>query len=100
MPGDFADALISFIIYLVSNPVGGTMIVAAGLVPLLIQLLENRIPSRLHVSGAIQSYSNMMLTNSCVDRLFRERSPWSITYYMALAMLSNFSATLGAWTYL
>jgi E3 ubiquitin-protein ligase HUWE1 len=49
MPGEFADALLAFIVYLTSNPAGGTMIVGAGLVPLLVQLLNNHLPSRLHV---------------------------------------------------
>ena len=46
---DFAESLIVFLVFLLSNPAGGSMIVGAGLVPLLIQLLQNRVPSRLQV---------------------------------------------------
>ncbi len=46
---DFADSLISFMVFLTQNPAGGSMIVGAGLVPLLVQILQNREPNRLQV---------------------------------------------------
>jgi E3 ubiquitin-protein ligase HUWE1 len=47
---DFAESLFSFVTFLASSPAGGSMIVGAGIVPILVQFLHNRLPSRLQVS--------------------------------------------------
>lgn len=47
---DFAESLFSFVTFLASSPAGGGMIVGAGIVPILVQFLHNRSPSRLQVN--------------------------------------------------
>lgn len=52
IPSDFAESLFSFVAYLASSPAGGSMIVGAGIVPLLVQLIQIRLPNRLQVREA------------------------------------------------
>jgi E3 ubiquitin-protein ligase HUWE1 len=54
---EFAEALFSFVTFLAASPTGGSMIVGAGIVPLLVQLLTIRVPSRLQI---ISKMSNLM----------------------------------------
>lgn len=49
LPQSFIDTLLSFVTYVSSHAAGGQMIVAAGLVPLLIQIIQNKLPSKLPV---------------------------------------------------
>jgi E3 ubiquitin-protein ligase HUWE1 len=87
-PHTFVDALLSFVTFLASHAAGGTMVVGAGLVPLLIAIIENRLPTRLPmVSKAMQLVDNVLYsftnafqlfcTNKGVDVLV-ERIQWEI----------------------
>lgn len=61
LPQSFLEALLSFVTFLASHGAGGNMVVAAGLVPLLIQTIENRLPNRLHVvSKTMQLVDNVL----------------------------------------
>ena len=61
VPQLFIDALLSFVIYIASHAAGGNMLVGAGLIPLLIQLIENKLPQRLNVvSKAMQLFDNAL----------------------------------------
>jgi E3 ubiquitin-protein ligase HUWE1 len=60
-PHAFVEALLQFVTFLASHGSGGSMIVAAGIVPLLIQLLENRVPSRLAVVTRTLSLVDIVL---------------------------------------
>ena len=61
LPNSFVEALIAFVTFIASHASGGNMIVGAGLIPLLIQLIENMIPSRLSiVSKAMQLVDNVV----------------------------------------
>lgn len=71
LPHAFADALISFVTYLASHAQGGGMIVGAGLVPLLIQVIDNRLPQRLPmVSKAMQLVDNVLYSFTNAFTLF------------------------------
>jgi E3 ubiquitin-protein ligase HUWE1 len=61
LPHAFLDALLAFVTYLAQNAAGGSMIVSAGLVPLLIQLIENRLPSRLAVVSKTMQLIDIVL---------------------------------------
>jgi E3 ubiquitin-protein ligase HUWE1 len=55
IPQSFVEALSSFMTFIVSHSSGVNMVVGAGLIPLLIQLVENTAPTRLStVSKAMQ----------------------------------------------
>lgn len=61
LPNSFVEALISFVTFIASHASGGNMIVGAGLIPLLIQLIENKVSSRLSiVSKAMQLVDNVV----------------------------------------
>ena len=61
LPQAFVEALFSFITFLASHSSGGTAIVGVGLVPVLIQAIENRLPSRLYlVSKTMQLLDNVL----------------------------------------
>ncbi|KAJ3821015.1 hypothetical protein F5878DRAFT_550493 [Lentinula raphanica] len=60
-PHSFVEALLSFVTFIASHASGGNMIVGAGLIPLLIQILENRLPTRLQVvSKTMQLIDNVL----------------------------------------
>lgn len=60
-PNSFVEALLAFLSLLASHATGGNMVVGAGLIPLLIQILENRQPNRLPVlSKAMQLVDNVL----------------------------------------
>lgn len=62
LPPSFLDALLSFVTFLASqNSGGGSMLVSAGLVPLLIQLIENRLPNRLTVVAKTMQLVDIIL---------------------------------------
>ena len=71
LPQSFVDALLSFVTFLASHAAGGNMVVGAGLVPLLIQILENRLANRLPVvSRAMQLVDNVLYSFANAFQLF------------------------------
>ena len=61
LPHIFVDALLTFVIYLASHTSGGSMVVSAGLVPLLIQIIGITLPQRLAVvSKTMQLVDNVL----------------------------------------
>ena len=61
LPQAFVEGLFSFITFLATHSSGGSMIVGAGLVPVLIQAIENRLPNRLYlVSKTMQLLDNVL----------------------------------------
>lgn len=63
----FVEALFSFVTFISSHTSGGSMVVGAGIIPLLIQVLDNKLPHRLPVvSKSMQLVDNVMysFTNS------------------------------------
>ncbi|KAF9566753.1 hypothetical protein CPC08DRAFT_814629 [Agrocybe pediades] len=71
LPHAFVEALLSFITYIASHASGGNMVVGAGLVPLLIQIMENRLPSRLPViSKTMQLVDNVLYSFTNAFSLF------------------------------
>ncbi|TBU55065.1 hypothetical protein BD310DRAFT_1041405 [Dichomitus squalens] len=61
LPQAFVEALFSFITFLATHASGGSMIVGAGLIPVLIQAIENRLPNRLYVvSKTMQLLDNVL----------------------------------------
>ena len=71
LPHAFVEALLSFITYIASHASGGNMIVGAGLIPLLIQLMENRLPLRLSaVSKTMQLVDNVLYSFANAFSLF------------------------------
>jgi E3 ubiquitin-protein ligase HUWE1 len=61
LPHSFAEALLSFATFIASHAAGGNMVVGAGLVPLLTQLVENKLPERLGVvSKTMQLVDNVL----------------------------------------
>ena len=70
-PQTFVEALLTFVTFIASHASGGNMVVGAGLIPLLIQLLENRLPHRLHVlSKAMQLVDNVLYSFTNAFNLF------------------------------
>lgn len=49
IPQSFVEALLQFVTLIATHTSGVNMIVGAGLIPLLIQLVENRLPNRLQI---------------------------------------------------
>ena len=71
LPHTFVEALLSFITYIASHASGGNMIVGAGLIPLLIQAIENRSPFRLLVvSKTMQLVDNVLYSFTNAFSLF------------------------------
>jgi len=71
LPHAFVEALLSFITYIASHASGGNMVVGAGLIPLLIQLMENRLPPRLPVvSKTMQLVDNVLYSFANAFSLF------------------------------
>lgn len=71
LPHSFVEALLSFVTYIASHPSGGNMIVGAGLVPLLIQLIDNELPNRLPVvSKVMQLVDNVLYSFQNAFNLF------------------------------
>ena len=71
LPHAFVEALLSFITYIASHASGGNMIVGAGLIPLLIQAVENRSPLRLPlVSKTMQLVDNVLYSFTNAFSLF------------------------------
>ncbi|KAH9894888.1 hypothetical protein C8Q73DRAFT_645187 [Cubamyces lactineus] len=71
IPQAFVEALFSFITFLATHSSGGNMIVGAGLVPVLIQAIENRLPNRLYlVSKTMQLLDNVLYGYNNAFQLF------------------------------
>ncbi|KAF5393284.1 hypothetical protein D9757_000601 [Collybiopsis confluens] len=71
IPHTFTEALLSFVTFIASHASGGNMIVGAGLIPLLIQVLENRLPNRLQiVSKTMQLIDNVLYSFATAFGLF------------------------------
>ncbi|EGN99872.1 hypothetical protein SERLA73DRAFT_88605 [Serpula lacrymans var. lacrymans S7.3] len=71
LPHSFVDALLSFVTYLASHAAGGNMVVGAGLVPLLVQVIENRLTQRLAmVSKIMQLVDNVLYGFTNAFQLF------------------------------
>ncbi|KAI0063633.1 hypothetical protein BV25DRAFT_1854068 [Artomyces pyxidatus] len=71
LPHSFVEALLSFVTFLASHAAGGNMVVGAGLVPLLIQIIENRLPQRLAVvSKTMQLVDNVLYSFANAFQLF------------------------------
>jgi E3 ubiquitin-protein ligase HUWE1 len=67
----FVEALLSFVTFLATHAAGGNMVVGAGLVPLLIQVIENRLPNRLAVvSKTMQLVDNVLYSFTNAFQLF------------------------------
>jgi len=60
-PNTFVEALLSFVTFIASHAAGGNMVVSAGLVPLLVQVIGNKVQGRLGVvSKAMQLVDNVL----------------------------------------
>ena len=71
LPHSFVEALLSFITYLASHASGGNMVVNAGLIPLLVQIVENKNSNRLPViSKTMQLLDNVIYSFSNAFSLF------------------------------
>ncbi|TFK54241.1 hypothetical protein OE88DRAFT_1786570 [Heliocybe sulcata] len=71
LPHAFVDGLLSFVTFIASHSAGGNMVVGAGLVPLLIQIIENKLPQRLPVvSKTMQLVDNVLYAFSNAFQLF------------------------------
>lgn len=71
LPQSFIDALLSFVTFIASHAAGGNMVVGAGLLPLLIQIIENRLPHRLPVvSKTMQLVDNVLYSFQNAFQLF------------------------------
>jgi E3 ubiquitin-protein ligase HUWE1 len=71
LPHIFVDALLSFVIYLASHTSGGSMVVSAGLVPLLIQIISITLPQRLAVvSKTMQLVDNVLYSFTNAFQMF------------------------------
>lgn len=71
LPPSFVESLLSFVTYLAQHTNGGNMLVGAGLVPLLVQIMENRLAQRLQiVSKAMQLVDNILYAFSNAFQVF------------------------------
>lgn len=71
LPHSFVEALLSFVTYIASHSAGGNMVVGAGLVPLLVQVIGNKIPERLAVvSKTMQLVDNVLYSFTNAFQLF------------------------------
>ncbi|PFH51493.1 hypothetical protein AMATHDRAFT_58882 [Amanita thiersii Skay4041] len=70
-PHTFIDALLSFVTFIASHASGGNMVVGAGLIPLLIQVIQNKLPIRLPaVSKTMQLVDNVLYSFSNALQVF------------------------------
>jgi E3 ubiquitin-protein ligase HUWE1 len=71
LPHPFVEALLALVTFLASHAAGGNMVVAAGLIPLLIQVIDNRLPDRLlMVSKTMQLVDNVLYGFANAFQLF------------------------------
>lgn len=70
-PQSFVEALFSFVTFIATHASGGNMVVGAGLIPLLVQVIENRLPNKLYVvSKAMQLVDNVLYGFNNAFQLF------------------------------
>lgn len=80
IPQSFIEAILSFVTLITSQASGGNMVVGAGLIPLLIKIIDNKLPKRLLVvmktmqllDGILYSFTNafnMFCTSRGVEAL-------------------------------
>lgn len=71
IPQPFVEALLSFVTYIATHASGGNMVVSAGLIPLLIQIIEARLPNRLYaISKTMQLLDNVLYGYTNAFQLF------------------------------
>jgi E3 ubiquitin-protein ligase HUWE1 len=71
IPQAFVEALLSFVTYIAAHAAGGNMVVSAGLIPLLVQVIENRQPKRLYaLSKTMQLLDNILYGYTNAFQLF------------------------------
>ncbi|KAL0569802.1 E3 ubiquitin-protein ligase tom1 [Marasmius crinis-equi] len=71
IPHSLVEALLSFVTFIASHASGGNMVVGAGIIPLLIQIIENRLPNRLAVvSKTMQLVDNVLYSFTNAFNLF------------------------------
>lgn len=71
IPQAFVEAIISFVTYIAAHAVGGNMVVSAGLIPLLVQVIENRLSNRLYaLSKTMQLLDNILYGYTNAFQLF------------------------------
>ncbi|THV01694.1 hypothetical protein K435DRAFT_853556 [Dendrothele bispora CBS 962.96] len=69
LPNSIAEALLSFVVFIASHTSGGNIVVGAGLIPLLIQVIENKDPIR-STGDATSRQCSLMPPTSFAD------GPW------------------------
>ena len=71
IPQAFVEALLSFVTYIAAHAAGGNMVVSAGLIPLLVQVIENRQPTKLYaLSRTMQLLDNILYGYTNAFQLF------------------------------
>jgi E3 ubiquitin-protein ligase HUWE1 len=71
LPQSFIEALMSFVTFISTHASGGNMVVGAGLIPLLIQMIDNRLPNRLPVvSKTMQLVDNVLYSYTNAFNIF------------------------------
>lgn len=71
LPQSFIDALMSFVTFISTHSSGGNMVVGAGLIPLLIQMIDNKLPNRLPVvSKTMQLVDNVLYSFTNAFNIF------------------------------
>lgn len=71
VPQSFVETLLAFISYISSHASGGNLVVGAGLIPLLAQLIDNKEPSRVPiVTKALQLLDNVLYSFANAFQLF------------------------------
>ncbi|KAF8625408.1 hypothetical protein AX15_005373 [Amanita polypyramis BW_CC] len=71
LPHAFIDALLSFVTFIASHASGGNMVVGAGLIPLLIQIIENKSSTRVSaLSKTMQLVDNVLYSFATAFQVF------------------------------
>lgn len=71
LPHAFIEALLSFVTFIASHASGGNMVVGAGLIPLLIQVIENKSSTRMSaLSKTMQLVDNVLYSFTSAFQVF------------------------------
>ncbi|KAF9460708.1 hypothetical protein BDZ94DRAFT_1323842 [Collybia nuda] len=71
IPQSFIEAILSFVTLITSQASGANMVVGAGLIPLLIQMIDNKLPKRLLVvSKAMQLMDSVLYSFTNAFNMF------------------------------
>ncbi|KAK2463266.1 hypothetical protein APHAL10511_004921 [Amanita phalloides] len=71
VPHAFIEALLSFVTFIASHASGGNMVVGAGLIPLLIQIIENKASARTSaLSKTMQLVDNVLYSFASAFQVF------------------------------